>query len=217
MKFENTWVGGFENAIIGMRNPMNSWGRSDSMPTPDGYNIGQADLDLMQRLLSTGNASDSKFMRMIPVSVQITCPAYFAQELDTYKVGTVRNSCSLQHKGSSRDFTLQDFTFDDVSVNDWFDSNYDTLLQTLLEAVNAFRKMYKDTKDYRYFRIMRQLMPMGYNYTFMWAANYEVLRNIYFQRRNHLLKEWNTDFMNWIKTLPYAEELIMYEVQDDER
>lgn len=212
MKFECTWVGNFQNAVIGMRNPLNSWERSDSIQTPDGYNIGQADLDLMQRLLSTGNASDSKFMRQIAVSVQITCPAYFAAELDTYKVGTTRNSCSLQHKGASRDFMLEDFTFDEIN-EDVLTEGYDVVKEFIVGAINGYRELYKLTKDYKYFRIMRQLMPMGYNYTFMWSANYEVLRNIYFQRRHHQLKEWSEDFVGWIKSLPYAKELIMFEPQ----
>lgn len=204
MKFERTWVGNFENALYGMRNPLNSWAKSDSSFTenPDDFVIGAADLDLAQRLLSTGSASDSKFMRQIFVSVQLTCPAYFAAELDTYKVGTVRNSCSLQHKGASRDFTEDDFSFDPLMNED--------IPPIVLGMINAYRQAYEQTKDYKFFRVMRQLIPQSYNYTFMWSANYEVLRNIYFQRRNHSLKEWHM-FCNWIATLPYAKELIMYE------
>jgi hypothetical protein len=203
MEFRNTEVFNIEGALRSMRNPKNSWHKSDSEYEYDQhkddwlYVIGENDLDLAQRLVRAGT-EHSKFMRSIFVSVDIVCPTYIAAELDTYKVGTTRNSCSLQHKGSSRDFEISDFTVDNP---------YDQIWNTVISYVNTLRKKYLETKDYTYFRQMRQLMPMGYNYTFTWTANYAVLRNIYKQRCNHSLKEWH-EFCEWIETLPYAKELI---------
>lgn len=205
MEFRNTEVFNIEGALRSMRNPKNSWHKSDSKYEYDQhydngdwlYVIGKNDLDLAQRLVKAGT-EHSKFMRSIFVSVDIVCPTYIAAELDTYKVGTTRNSCSLQHKGSSRDFEISDFTVDNPDDQIW---------DTIINYVNTLRKKYLETKDYTYFRQMRQLMPMGYNYTFTWTANYAVLRNIYKQRRNHSLKEWH-EFCEWIETLPYAKELI---------
>lgn len=212
MRFDDTWVFGFENAIIGARDPMMSHAKMDSVFTSDGIcEIGPGDMKLLQTLLSTNDASDSKFMRMIHVQTQITAPAYWLAELDTYKVATVRNSSSLQHKGMSRDYTVDDFTID--SGNEEMDADVKHFMnEYLLKMINEARQKYKETNDYAWFRAMRQLMPMSYNYTLMWDANYAVLRSIYFQRikHPHRLKEWTEDFANWIKSLPYAEELIMY-------
>lgn len=210
MRFDDTWVFGFENAIIGARDPMMSHAKMDSNFGEE-MKIGENDMKLLQTLLSTNDASDSKFMRMIHVQTQITAPAYWLAELDTYKVATVRNSSSLQHKGMSRDYTIDDFTID--SGNEEMDADVKHFMnEYLLKMINEARQKYKETNDYAWFRAMRQLMPMSYNYTLMWDANYATLRSIYFQRikHPHRLKEWTEDFANWIKSLPYAEELIMY-------
>ena len=200
MKFENTKVYNFDGAIESMRMPMMSHNKSDSFYDEDGfYIIGDADMKLAQNLIK-GGAEHAKYLRTIYVNTVITCPQYFAAELDTYKIGTVRNSSSLMHKGASRDFTVEDFTFDGDSLE----------LQPIIDQVNYYRRLYVDTKDYKYFRMMRQILPMGYNYTFSFSTNYAQLRNMYMQRvkNPHRLKEWTEDFANWLKTLPYVEELI---------
>lgn len=203
MKFENTNVYNFEGAIESMRMPMMSHNKSDSFYDEDGcYIIGDADMKLAQNLIK-GGSEHAKYLRTIYVNTVITCPQYFAAELDTYKIGTVRNSSSLMHKGASRDFTIDDFTFDGNSSE----------LQPIIEQINYYRQKYIETKDYKYFRLMRQMIPMGYNYTFSFSTNYSQLRNMWLQRVNnpHRLKEWTEDFANWLSTLPYAEELIFYE------
>lgn len=200
MKFENTKVYNFDGAIESMRMPMMSHNKSDSFYDEDGfYIIGDADMKLAQNLIK-GGAEHAKYLRTIYVNTVITCPQYFAAELDTYKIGTVRNSSSLMHKGASRDFTVEDFTFDGDPLD----------LQPIIDQVNYYRKLYVDTKDYKYFRMMRQILPMGYNYTFSFSTNYAQLRNMYIQRvkNPHRLKEWTEDFANWLKTLPYSKELI---------
>lgn len=174
--------------------------------------IGHNDLSLAQRLLKAGT-SDAKFMRQINVSVDITAPVFWLSQLDTYKISTTRNSTSLQHKGMSRDYTTDDFTIDDIQLV-YFESGKETSskedLQIIIDLINKYRQLYKQTKDYRYFRIMRQLMPMGYNYTITWTSNYAGLRNMYFQRRNHQLTEWKKDFCTWVESLPYGKDLITY-------
>ena len=206
MKFENTKVYNFEGAIESMRMPMMSHKKSDSFYDEDGYFIiGDADMKLAQSLIK-GGAEHAKYLRTIYVNTVITCPQYFAAELDTYKIGTVRNSSSLMHKGASRDFTKDDFTIDED------DGLSEDALSYALDNINYYRRKYVETKDFKYFRIMRQLMPMGYNYTFSFSTNYAQLRNMWLQRIDtpHRLKEWTEDFALWIKSLPYAEDLIFY-------
>jgi len=208
MKFENTKVYNIDGAVEAMRMPMMSHAKSDSYFLPDGsYHLGDADKKLAQNLIK-GGAEHSKFLREIYIHTIITCPQYFAAELDTYKIGTVRNSSSLMHKGASRDFTIDDFTFDgDISD-----------LQPIINQINYYRQKYIETKDYKYFRMMRQIIPMGYNYTFSFSTDYTQLRNIWLQRVDnpHRLKEWTEDFSNWLKSLPYADELIFYKGETDE-
>lgn len=219
MKFENTEVFNFEGALRSMRNPLNSWAKSDShYYLPDEFNaciinckygdciwtpyfIGENDMNLAQRLI-TGGSEHAKFMRSIGVSVDIIAPQFWVAEHDTYKIGTVRNSCSFMHKGVSKPFELSDFTIhteDDLSA--WV---------VIIDELNKLRDKYLETKDDKYFLMIRSILPMGYNYKYTWTANYAVLRNIYFQRRNHRLPEWHK-FCAWIESLPYAKELIMYE------
>ncbi len=192
IKIDNTQVAGWESALRGMRNPLNSWSRSDSTFNP--FVMGKADYELALKLSKAGS-EHAKYKRMINVWCDITAPLYWENELSTYKVGTVMNSCSLQHKGAVRDFEVNDFSWDDEDPE---------LLEEILNLVNSYRKLYIETKDYKYFRMMRQLIPMGYNYRFTWSANYETLTAIYHQRKNHALKEW-VDFCQWIETLPYSD------------
>lgn len=203
MKFENTTVHNIGGAIRSMRMPMMSHDKSDSHYNNGNFIIGEADMKLAKNLIHSGT-EHSKFLRSIYVDVVITAPQYWIAELQTYKIGSVCNSSSLQHKGASRDFTLDDFTFDGQD-----ELNLDTL-RIAVNAVNYYRRKYIETKDYKYFRMMRQLMPMGYNYTFSFSTNYAQLRNMWLQRvyHPHRLKEWTEDFAQWIDGLPYAEELI---------
>ena len=205
IKIENTIVTGWEAAIRGARMPLQSFAKSDSRYEDGHYVIGGNDLDLLSRLSSAGN-DHGKFMRMIHVQCDITCPVYFAAELDTYKVGTTRNSSSLQHKGMSRDYTIDDFStdLDGGEMSKWLKDYW----ERVIDGINDLRKRYVETKDYDCFRAMRQLMPMGYNYTFTWDANYAVLKNIYFARKGHRLSEWET-MREFIEELPHAEELII--------
>jgi len=205
IKIENTIVTGWEAAIRGARMPLQSFAKSDSRYEDGHYVIGENDLDLLSRLSTAGN-DHGKFMRMIHVQCDITCPVYFAAELDTYKVGTTRNSSSLQHKGMSRDYTIDDFStdIDGGEIAKWTKDYW----ERIIDGINDFRRKYVETKDYDYFRVMRQLMPMGYNYTFTWDANYAVLKNIYYARKGHRLSEWET-MREFIEDLPHAEELII--------
>ena len=213
IKIENIEVFGWEAAIRGMRNPMNSWEKSDSIFNAGfGSNstiLGENDLKLMQSLVKAGT-DHSKFMRMINVTMDITDPMYWAKELDTYKVGTVRNSCSTMHKIHSKEFTLDDFSHEHLGDKE------KQILLTTIEAMNESRdafvtwnENYKhDKKDYWWQMI--QLLPSSYNQKFTWQANYQVLRNIYSARRNHRLDEW-IHFTEFILSLPYAKELITIE------
>lgn len=199
-----------EFVIEGMRNPMNSWDKSDSIlgsrraSEIDGFLLGDNDLDLMNRLSAAGPVH-SKFMRMMPVMVRITAPLYWWKEFDTYKVGTVANSCSTMHKITEKEFTLEDFSTDRLSSD-----SIDILIQTK-DRLNSFRDYYinydsyddlPDKKDIWYQLI--QLLPSSYNQTRNVMLDYEVLKNIYIWRKDHKLDEWR-EFCKWIETLPYHE------------
>lgn len=201
MKIYNTTVGGFAPAIRGMRNPHESWGKSDSYIKENHFVLGDADRQLAKKLIKAGG-DHRKFLRMIEVWTDIEAPNYITNEFDTYKVGTVRNSCSLQHKGASRDFTLEDFSIDDNGCTNR------ALWCAILAQINYLRKQYLETGDYDYFRAMRQLLPSSYNYRFTWHANYEVLYKIYNSRKYHKLKEWR-QVCKWIEALPYFKELCL--------
>ena len=223
LKIENTEVMGWEAAIRGMRNPMNSWEKSDSkwysigIPTSNPaaindkylsqkYCIGDNDLDLMTRLRNAGT-DHRKFMRMITVYLDITAPLYWWKEFDTYKVGTVANSCSTMHKIHEKEFTLEDFSIEhlnddrsaEVSNLEWF--------EYLIIHLNRDRRKFIETKDKQYWWQMIQLLPSSYNQKRTVMLNYEVLANIYKSRRNHKLDEWHT-FCDWIESLPYSELII---------
>lgn len=224
IKFEHPEVWGWEHAIRGMRNPLNSWERSDSYPAVDCgkcgiidregicypkehdctpykcYAIGDNDLDLMRRLIRAGS-SHRKFLRQIFVSVDITAPLYWWKEYDTYKVGTVANSCSTMHKITAKEFTLDDFSHEHLIPR-----ALDTL-QATVDALNAYRSDYIQTKDKIAWWQLIQLLPQSYNQKRTVTMTYENLLNMVSQRRGHKLDEWH-GFCDWVFTLPYAEELL---------
>ena len=242
LKIENTEVIGWEAAIRGMRNPKNSWEKSDSGICPNGtefgycyldhrkycqrrntddpaFCIGPKDLDLMTRLRNAGT-DHRKFMRMIAVYLDITAPLYWWKEFDTYKVGTVANSCSTMHKIAAKKFTLEDFSCEHLIDYDLYSCNEVDgpvingaphigcgglqLINLTINVLNYYRGKYLETKDKIYWWQMIQLLPSSYNQRRTILLNYEVLANIYKSRRNHKLDEWHT-FCDWIETLPYSE------------
>ena len=214
LKIENFEVLGWEHAIRGMRNPKNSWEKSDSgwepqFDTEQGpmvgeFVIGPKDLDLMTRLRNAGT-DHRKFMRMIVVYVDITAPLYWWKEFDTYKIGTVANSCSTMHKIHAKEFDVNDFSHEHVEelTGDDYNMAYDFLLRTV-DILNYYRKKFLETGDKVYWWQLIQLLPSSYNQKRTVMLNYEVLANIYKSRRNHKLDEWHT-FCDWIETLPYSE------------
>lgn len=245
LKIENTEVIGWEHAIRGMRNPKNSWVKSDSgvcathgpahcadcvytdchaddVEIGTKYILGPNDLNLMTTLRNAGT-DHRKFMRMITVYLDITAPLYWWKEFDTYKVGTVANSCSTMHKIADKEFTLADFSCEHLDREpyhrNWIESvivdeditsphkvwmtPFDVLRCTI-EMLNAYRENYLETKDKQDWWQMIQLLPSSYNQRRTVMLNYEVLANIYKSRRNHKLDEWHT-FCDWIESLPYSE------------
>lgn len=227
IKFEDVVLPSAEQwraIIIGARNPMNSWDKSDIhyCNLYDGcektrecdscqscYEIGSNDLDLMKRLRNAGT-DHRKFMRMIPVIATITAPLYWWKEFDTYKIGTVANSCSTMHKIAAKEFTLEDFSCEHLErlpgYIGKYDSpyNYPSVMDHVITALNEARKMYLETKDKNYWWQMIQLLPSSYNQRRTVMLNYEVLANIYKSRRGHKLDEWN-QMCDWIEELPYSE------------
>ena len=213
LKIENAEVVGWEHAIRGMRNPMNSWEKSDSgwgeprsndsfvfEMDSEGYwifSIGPEDQKLMAKLSKAGT-DHRKFMRMITVYLDITAPLYWWKEFDTYKVGTVANSCSTMHKIADKEFTMDDFSCEHlvgIAKDD---------LNGTLAVLNHFRKFYLKRKEKSFWWQMIQLLPSSYNQKRTVMLNYEVLANIYKSRRNHKLDEWHT-LCDWIETLPSSE------------
>ena len=203
IKIENYDVVGWEHAIRGMRNPMNSWEKSDSFefpPDDDGKPwIGLNDLSLMKRLRNAGT-DHRKFMRMITVYMDITSPLYWWKEFDTYKVGTVANSCSTMHKITEKEFVLDDFSHEHLFIDD----EAIDFLKHLVSGLNFYRAKYIQTKNKDYWWQIIQLLPSSYNQKRTIMLNYEVLANMYKSRKDHKLDEWR-DFCKWIKTLPYSE------------
>ena len=199
IKIENTEVCGLEHAIMGMRNPMNSWDKSDSYIhyLTDEIVIGKNDLDLMKRLAKAGT-DHRKFMRMIVVYADVTAPLYWWKEADTYKVGTVRNSCSTMHKITEKEFTLDDFSHEHLC------NNSIKTIEKVIETLNIERNNYLVSKDKWCWWQIIQLLPSSYNQKATLMLNYEVLANIYHSRKNHKLDEW-VEFCKWIETLPYSE------------
>ena len=264
IKIENTDVYGFDSAIRGMRNPMNSWSKSDSYPCykalteedfydaqdcgeinknaeyidfeepcrmPDGtdlycgYIIGVNDLKLMRSLARAGS-DHGKFARMINVTCDITAPLYWWKEYDTYKVGTVANSCSTMHKIHSKEFTLDDFSYEHlINISDFefkeeifFDDSYHLRsrmvaingLELIIKMMNHYRRLYIETKDKRYWWQMIQLLPSSYNQKRTVQLNYQVLWSMYKARKDHKLDEWH-EFCRFIESLPYFKEIFLSE------
>ena len=235
IKLENYEIVGWEHAIRGMRNPMNSWGKSDS-ELHHGYvyrdecnerwesnghlfEIGPNDQDLMMKLRNAGT-DHRKFMRMITVYVDITAPLYWWKEFDTYKVGTVANSCSTMHKIHEKEFTFDDFSHEKLINSACMEIQEQHIrispiqaLATTIECLNSYRDLYLQTKDKKYWWQMIQLLPSSYNQRRTIMMNYEVLANMYKSRKDHKLDEWR-EFCKWIKELPYS-ELITGKVEEE--
>lgn len=250
MKFEHTEVWGFQAALRGMRNPKNSWDKSDSdvafhalenfisddpsanryREWNDKYNlnfkIGPNDMKLAQILIK-GGSEHRKFLRQIFVTVDITAPLYWWKEADTYKIGTTANSTSTMHKLTSKEITLDCFEIDDFdpdliyysapSLSGEISNTTGMLADLLIEQLEFLRKKYLETKDKKYWKELVRWLPCGWLQTRTWSANYEVIRSMCLQRRNHKLNEWSglddpakQNFIAWAHTLPYAEEFIFY-------
>jgi len=202
IKLERTSVMNMENAFRGARNPMNSWAKSDSYVDDEGnFVLGDADLDLGVRLSGAGS-DHRKFLRQIFVSVDITAPLYWWKEYDTYKVGTVANSCSTMHKIHSKPFERGDFSCDRMSDGAL------ACLDGVIEYLEKTRLAYVETKERQLWDDLIQLLPSSYNQMRTCTMNYENLINIYYARRNHKLPEWH-EVCRWIESLPYAKELIL--------
>lgn len=229
LKIENVEVMGWEAAIRGMRNPKNSWKKSDSgysyisdvhaiidgelvhqNSAEHAFCISKNDWDLMTRLRNAGT-DHRKFMRMITVYLDITAPLYWWKEFDTYKVGTVANSCSTMHKIADKEFEFDDFSHEKLINSACMEIQEQHIrlspiqtLATTIECLNSYRELYLKTKDKKYWWQLIQLLPSSYNQRRTVMLNYEVLANIYKSRRNHKLDEWHT-LCDWIETLPYSE------------
>ena len=197
IKIENIDVYGFEAAIRGARNPMNSWDRMDSCYNNGEFEIGENDYDLLRRLTIAG-PEHRKWNRMVTVTMDITAPLYWWKEYDTYKVGTVANSCSTMHKIQAKEFELDDFSHEHLGLYPKW------LLSEVISKLNENREGFNKTKDKDYWWNMIQLLPASYNQKRTVHLNYEVLGTIYHQRRHHKLDEW-VEFCDTIKTLPYSE------------
>ena len=225
IKVENVEVFNFEGAIRGLRNPMNSWDKSDSFLcrghefedctsssktcprnnddfTEDVFCIGENDLTLMKKLYKAGT-EHRKYLRQIFVSMDIVAPLYWISEFDTYKIGTVRNSCSFMHKGTSKPFNITDFSIHDSVIS----RHILDLWQTIIENLNLIREAYLADKDSDIFQSLRCLLPCGYNQRFTVTMNYENVVSIIKQREHHKLDEWR-EFVEILKNLPYIEEIM---------
>ena len=223
MKFDYTQVFNFEGALRGMRNPMNSWIKSDTELKWEYGDIpkviiGPNDMNLAKRLI-TGGTEHHKFLRQIMVSVDITAPLYWWKEFDTYKVGTTANSTSTMHKLASTPITLDCFEmtdFEDVIIEDVenkseelsFEYTTGMFVEEIIETLEQLRQKYLETKDKRYWKELIRWLPNGWLQTRTVTMNYENLRSMYHQREHHKLTEWHS-FCDWVKTLPYAQELII--------
>lgn len=202
-----------EFIIEGMRNPMNSWGKSDSGLATAGYDVvgfdlGKADHDLMQQL-SIAGTDHRKFMRMMPIYVRITAPLYWWKEFDTYKVGTatIGNSTMTMHKIQEKEFTLEDFSIEHLNDDRSAELSNVEWLEHLIHHLNRDRLRFIETKNKQYWWQMIQLLPNSYNQTRNVMMNYEVLANIYKSRKSHKLDEWR-EFCKWIEELPYSELIL---------
>lgn len=205
IKLERTSVKNFDVAIRGMRNPMQSWEKSDSYQSDftndgkEGFVLGANDLDLAQRLTKAGS-DERKFLRQIFVSVDVTAPLYWWKEYDTYKVGTVANSTSTMHKIHAKPFSLDDFSHERMT------GDAVIVLSVVINALEKNRLKYNETKEPEYWDNMIQLLPTSYNQMRTCTLNYENLINIYYARRYHKLPEWHT-YCDWVEKLPYFREI----------
>lgn len=207
LKLERTSVMNLENAMRGARNPMNSWAKSDSAYDDKGnYILGENDLALARKLCRAGS-DHRKFVRQIFVSVDITAPLYWWKEFDTYKVATVANSTSTMHKIHAKPFELADFSVDKLSDGAL------AAFRTYMDYMEATRRRFVETKDKRDWYDLIQLLPSSYNQLRTVTMNYETLINIYYARRAHKLDEWHV-FCDWIRTLPYADDLICFREEE---
>lgn len=240
IKIENTEVFGWEAAVRGMRNPKNSWDKRDSVYCPRhdddplyfGFKVGENDLKLMQNLSNAGN-DHGKFLRMINVTCDITAPLYWWKEFDTYKVGTVANSCSTMHKIHDKEFTADDFSYDQLDNEEvvWTDSDigmYSSMdiLGITVDALNYWRKKYLEAKtkpmkeESKRAKVMKhcwwqmiQLLPSSYNQKRTVQINYQVAKAQRDGRRHHKLDEWH-DYCDWLEDLPYFKEICLGEVKE---
>lgn len=218
IKIKEVSIYGFEEAIRGLRNPMNSWNKSDSRWVdtesdtdygycyePDyKYVIGKNDLELMSKLSKAGT-DHRKFMRMIVVYADITAPLYWFKEYDTYKVGTVANSCSTMHTIHKKPIELSDFSIDNVPIEDGIiEIDLKDMFINVIEDCECLRKKYIETNDKKYWKALIQLLPSSYNQKRTVMLNYEVLANMYHARKAHKLDEWR-EFCKWVEELPYSE------------
>lgn len=239
MKFENTEVWGFEHSLRGMRNPKNSWHKSDShygcdndivcekcntsgegcINYKNNYIIGENDMKLAQILIKAGN-EHRKFMRQIFVSVDITAPLYWWKEMDQYRINVTTNSTSTMHRLTSSPITLDCFETDDYdrdlsladSPEDDNELNHISAFEEdVITVLENLRQKYLETKDKRYWKELVRFLPESWLQKRTITMNYENVRNMYFQRKNHKLTEWSKSFIGWVESLPYAKELIMYE------
>lgn len=225
IKVEHIETYGWEAAVRGMRNPLNSWDKSDSHHEiygmeHYGFTVGENDLSLMKKLVVAGT-DHSKFMRMIGVSFDITMPLYFAKELDTYKVGTVCNSCSTMHTIHKKEFELDDFSHEHLTEEDksellYYDGTETgfmvsplSLLKITIDCLNNYRKRYLETDDKKWWWLMIQTLPSTYNQKRTYTMNYAVLRNMYHARKDHKLDEWRDFCKIMEEKLPYSELITM--------
>ena len=225
IKIEQTEVYGWAATIRGMRNPMNSWDMSDSVYgtfwgeidghkcfDSDGLTIGEKDLKLM-KTLSKGGSDHAKYLRYIDVTCDITCHHAWWAEFDTYKVGSVRNSCSKMHKIHVKEFTKDDFSHEGIDELFPIFPKANRALLTVIDVLEELRIKFNETQDKRYWRAIIELLPMGYNLKATLHLNYQVLKSMYFARRNHKLDEWK-DFCRWCEGLPYFKEICVDPMED---
>ena len=208
LKVDRISVVNMENAIRGARNPLNSWARMDSYYNEKGeYILGENDLSLATKLAKAGS-DHRKFLRQIIVSMDITAPLYWWKEFDTYKVGTVANSCSTMHKIQAKEFSREDFSCDRLTEDAL------AVLDSVIFYLESERQKYNETKDKEHWHNMIQLLPSSFNQMRTVSMNYEVLINIYYARKSHKLAEWHV-LCDAIKSLPYAENLILVKKESE--
>lgn len=214
IEIKNASTFGWEAAVRGMRNPMNSWDKSDSgwdgYGEADGYSVGANDLKLMKTLSKAGN-DHSKFLRMINVTFDVTCHHAWWAEFDTYKVGTVRNSCSKMHKIHVKAFVKEDFSTEGIEE---CGGRTEEVFFIVMNELERLRRLFNETHEKKYWRAIIEMLPMGYNIKATIQLNYQVLKAMYHGRKNHKLDEWR-EFCKWSETLPYFKEICV-EVSESE-